>query len=405
MDTRSGPTRGGIASAGRGGSSDMRTTVPYVDDFVHLNSAAGSLADHRVHEAIVAHLELEARRGNTEARLAVADRLESLYSGLAKLTGVPEERISLSGSHTAAWQAAFQAVPLGEGDRILVGESEWGGNLSAVWWRGRATGAVMEVVPSDPSGAMDPAALSRMLDGRVKIVCVTLAPAVNGLVNPIERIVDALSGHPAWLFVDAAQAFASVVLDLSDPRLDLATVSGRKYLRAPRGTGFAAYSRRFLDGVSPLGLDQFSGPWTGSEPVPIPDARRFEFLETSFAVRLGLKAAVDLALGRNLAEDMRRIGELAEHARGALSGLPAVTVRDTCESLSGIVTFSHARLPPTEIRSSLKAGGINVAAPPEPYAPLWARAGRPAVTRISPHAFNTHDEIETAVAAIAACDR
>lgn len=395
---------GGVTGARRADAADMRTTIPYVDDFIHLNSAAGSLADQSVHDAIIAHLRLEARCGNTEARLAVADQLKDVYSGLAKLTGVPEERISLSNSHTSAWQTAYQAVPLGEGDRILVGESEWGGNLSAIWWRGCATGAVVEIIPSDSSGAIDPTALSRMLDSRVKIVCVTLAPAINGLVNPIGHIIDALSRHPAWLFVDAAQAFANVVQDLSDPRIDLATVSARKYLRAPRGTGFATYSQRFLDEVSPLGLDQFSGPWTGSEPVPSPNARKFEFFETSFAVRLGLKAAVDLALGRDLAEDMRRIGELAEHARGALSSLPEVAVQDRGEALSGIVTFSHAHVSPKEMQSALKSKGINVAAPQEPYAPLWMRAGHPAVTRISPHAFNTHEEIETTVAAIAACD-
>jgi selenocysteine lyase/cysteine desulfurase len=392
----------GVAAERSVGPADMRKTIPYVDNFIHLNSAAGSLADQCVHDAIVAHLELEARCGNTEARLATADRINGLYSGLSQLTHVPEARISVGDSHTAAWQTAFQAIPLGEGDRILVGETEWGGNLSAIWQRCRATGAVMDVIPSGPSGGIDPKALSHRLDGRAKLVCVTLAPAINGLVNPIGPILEALSGHPAWLFVDAAQAFANVIQDLSELRFDLVTVSARKYLRAPRGTGFATYSQRFLDEIAAVGLDQFSGPWTGSAPVPLSSARKFEFIETSFAVRLGLKAAVDLALSRDLGADMRRIGELADCARAALAALPGVTVQDTHDTLSGIVTFSHARRSPSEIQAALKAKRINVAAPQEPYAPLWMHAGRRAVTRLSPHAFNTHAEIEIAVAAIAA---
>lgn len=380
---------------------DMRKTIPFVDDFIHLNSAAGSLADQSVHDAIIAHLELEARCGNTEARLAVADRIKGLHSGLSKLTQVPEHRISIAESHTAVWQTAFQAAPLGEGDRILVGETEWGGNLSAIWQRCRATGAVMDVIPSNPAGAIDPVALSHMLDSRVKLVCVTVVPAVNGLVNPMEHIVEALSGHPAWLFVDAAQAFGNVIQNLSEPRFDLVTVSARKYLRAPRGTGFGAYSQRFLDEIASVGLDQFSGPWTGSGPTPVSNARKFEFIETSFAVRLGLRAAVDIALGRDLVADMTRIGELAEHARADLAMLPAVTVHDRCDALSGIVTFSHDQIAPTQMQAALKAKGINVAAPQEHYAPLWMHAGHPYVTRISPHAFNTHHEIKTAVAAIA----
>ncbi|MEU7143734.1 aminotransferase class V-fold PLP-dependent enzyme [Nocardia sp. NPDC046473] len=383
-------------------SADMRATIPYIDDFVHMNSAAGSLADQSVLTAITTHLELEARTGNTEARLAIAADLETLYSGLAQLTNVPARRISLADSHTSAWQKAFQAVPLGAGDRILVSETEWGGNLSAIWWRSRAVGAVVDIVAADSAGAIDPAALSAMLDERVRMVCLTLAPAINGLVNPIGPIAEVLAAHPAWLFVDASQAFANVVTDLSDPRIDVATVSARKYLRAPRGTGFATYSERFLDQICPIGLDQTSGPWRGDQPVPISGARKFEFMETSFAVRMGMKAAVDVALGRDLAQDMARIAELAGHARSALAELPEVTVEDRSEELSGIVTFSHARLAPSRIQSELRRQKINVAAPQEPYAPLWIRAGRPPTTRISPHAFNTHAEIETAVAAVAA---
>lgn len=382
--------------------ADMRSTIPYVGDFIHLNSAAGSLADQSVHAAIVAHLELEARSGNTEARLAVAGRINELYAGLSQLTGVPSSRISVAESHTAVWQTAFQCLPLAPGDRILVGETEWGGNLSAIWQRCRATGAVMEVMPSDPTGAIDPGALSRMLDDRVKLVCVTLVPAVNGLVNPMDAIVRALSGHPAWLFVDAAQAFANVIQDLSGPRFDLVTVSGRKYLRGPRGTGFGVYSQRFLDAVTPLGLDQFTGPWTGEAPMPISSARKFEFIETSFAVRLGLKAAVDLALGRDLQADMGYMAELAAHLRAVLVRLPEVRVHDTHPILSSILTFSHARRPPAEIQAVLKAEKINAAALQPPYAPLWARAGREPAVRLSPHAFNTHEEMETALAVIAA---
>ncbi|WP_405164086.1 aminotransferase class V-fold PLP-dependent enzyme [Nocardia sp. NBC_01499] len=380
----------------------MRETVPYIDDFVHVNSAAGSLADQSVYRAIAAHLELEARCGNTEARLAITPQLHTLYAGLAQLTTVPADRISLADSHTSAWQKAFQAVPLGEGDRILVGETEWGGNLSAIWWRCRAVGAVVDIIAADSTGAIDPAALSAMLDERVRMVCVTLAPAVNGLVNPIGAIVDALCAHPAWLFVDASQAFANVVTDLSEPRIDVATVSARKYLRAPRGTGFATYSRRFLDQIVPIGIDQMSGPWHGDHPVPLSDARKFEFMETSFAMRMGMKAAVEVALSRDLAQDMARIAELADHARSALSELPEVTVHDTYDDLSGIVTFTHSRIAPTRIQSELQRKKINVAAPQEPYGPLWIRAGHPPTTRISPHAFNTHAEIDMAVAAIAA---
>jgi cysteine desulfurase len=259
----------------------------------------------------------------------------------------------------------------------------------------------MEIVPSGPSGTIDPEALAGTLDHRVKLVCVTWAPAVSGIVNPIGRIAAVLEDHPAWLFVDAAQAFGNIITNLSHSRFDLVAASGRKYLRGPRGTGFAAYSPRFLASVEPLGLDQGSGPWGEDGPAPISGARRYEFRETSFAVRLGLAAAVKVALARDLDADMSAIQQMAIHLRETLTRVPGVTVQDAGADLSGIVTFSHDRLSPVEIRQALRARGINIAAPQTPYGPLWFTAGHPPVARLSPHAFNTQAEIEEAIDAIA----
>lgn len=380
----------------------MRSSIPYVDEFIHLNSAAGSLADQSVYDAIVAHLDLEARFGNTEARLIVASDIECIYRLLSRLLNVPESRISVGASHTSCWQSAFWALPLGAGDRILVGETEWGGNLSAIWQRCRATGANMEVISSGGSGEVDASALEKLLDDRTRVVCITLAPAINGLVNPLNEIIRVLAGHPTWFFVDASQAFLNVETDFSNPRVDLATVSARKYLRAPRGTGFAVYSQRFLDTIDPIGLDQFSGPWTSREPTPLATARRYEFLETSFAVRMGFLAAVKVAVDRDVRADMLRIAELASQARQSLARLPGVSVQDRHDVLSGIVTFSHSRVAARNIQETLSRNGINVASPQKQYAPLWFSAGRPEVIRISAHAFNTASEIEMAVKAIAA---
>lgn len=379
----------------------MRATIPYVDTFLHMNSAAGSLADQAVHDAITGHLDFEAQCGNTEARIAVADQIDAAYKDLSRLARVPCDSLSLADGHTTAWQTALQAVPLNAGDRVLVGESEWGGNLSALWQRCRLTGAELGVVASEPSGALDARALERALDDRVKIVCATWVPAVNGVVNDVEQIAAALEGHPAWLFIDAAQAFCNTVVDLSHPRADVVTVSGRKYLRGPRGTGFAAYSPRFLDQVEPPGVDQHSGPWQDANgPALLPGARRFEFMETSFAVRLGLAAAIRVALSRDLEADMSHIRQMATRMREALARLPDVTVQDTGTMLSGIVTFSHDRLSPVAIKDALRARKINIAAPPMPYGPLWFSAERPPVARLSPHAFNTSRDVDQTIHAI-----
>lgn len=380
----------------------MRASIPHVDEFIHLNNASASLPDRAVYGAVAAHLDLEARMGSTEAMLEAGPRLAAVYEGLAAMTGTAAERISLGPSNNAVWIGAVQAIPLGAGGRILVGETEWGGNLSAIWRLCQTSGAEMAIVPSDGRGAMDPGALRAMLDGRVRLVCVTLAPAVNGLVNPLAALAEALADHPAWLVVDAAQAFCNCWGAFDLPRVDVWTAPGRKFLRAPRGTGFAVYSPRFLEALAPAAVDQISAPWGAEGPALRAGARRFELAERAVAIQCGFEAAVAVARGRDAAADRAAMAAKAAALREALAGLPEIAVQDSGEALSAIVAFAHARRAPGEIVAALRERKINAAAPTPAYAPLWFGAGRPPVARLSPHAFTTEAELESAVAAIAA---
>ena len=371
----------------------MRRNIPHLDGFIHLNNAAGSLPDRSVYAAMTAHMELEARIGNTEAMQAQAERLEQIYLDLASLTGVCADRLALFGSNTSAWQIPFLALDLKPGDRILVGETEWGGNISAIQHRCALKGSVMDIIPSDQNGAIDTTALSNMLDENVRVVCVTWVPAINGLINPVHAIADQLADHPAWLFVDAAQSFGQVSTDLSNTRFDVTTVSTRKYIRGPRGVGFSVFSQRFLDNVQPSGIDQFSGPFIDGAPQIRPDARKFEYGESSFVVRMGLAEAIKLALKTDWRSVQDNITSLAAHLRVGLKDISGMRVHEVGDAVSGIVTFSHPDLSPTHFRKGLAEQNINSGTPMATYGPLWFD-DRPAITRLSPHAFNTQAELD-----------
>ncbi len=338
--------------------------------------------------------------GSTEAMLAAAAPLAEIYKNLAKLIGIPEHRIALSGSNTDAWQKPFLALDLQPGDRILVGESEWGGNLSVLKHRCELHRATLEVIPSTDTGVIDVDAFAAMLDRKVRMVCVTWVSAVCGAVNPVAQMASTLKNHSAWFFVDAAQSFGQISTDLSNSRFDVVTVSPRKYLRGPRGLGFTGYSERFLESVLPRGIDQFSGPW-GEDGIGIRnDARKFEYGESSYIVRIGFAEAVKLALGTDWPAIQSTIADLAAHIRKELNNLPGITVHERGEGSSGITTFSHNTVLPSTIKEHLSKLKINIATPAQTYAPLWFASGRPLISRISPHAFNTHTEVEQTLQAI-----
>ena len=378
----------------------MSNTAEQPEQRIHLNNAAASLTLPCVYTAMSDYMDKEAVIGSTELMNASSATLACIYGDLGKVIGVSARHIAFFSSNTEAWQKPFLAVDLRPGDRVLVGETEWGGNISALQYRCDLNDASLEIIPSTDSGMINTDALAAMLDDKVRMVCVTWVSAVNGGVNPAHRVADVLKDNKAWLFIDAAQYFGQVGVDLSHPRFDVVTVSGRKYLRGPRGVGFAVLSERFLADVNPRGIDQFSGPYGDKGVVIRNDARKFEYGESSYMIRMGLVSALQESLATDWIAVQGSISELAVQLRAGLSAIKDVSICDTDERLSGIVTFSHSHLQPSAFMAALAAKNINMAAPAKAYAPFWFAAGRPVVSRLSPHVFNTSDEINMALEAI-----
>jgi cysteine desulfurase / selenocysteine lyase len=107
---------------------------------------------------------------------------------------------------------------------------------------------------------------------------------------------------------------------------DFLSTTGRKFLRGPRGTGFLYVSSARLDQLTPAQPEVGSASWTADDAFTYkPGAKRFERWEVSYALELGLGAAIDYALSHNLEEIWRRDEELAESLREVLNEIPGVT--------------------------------------------------------------------------------
>ena len=103
-------------------------------------------------------------------------------------------------------------------------------------------------------------------------------------------------------------------------------------------------------------------PPPGSRQIEIEirqDARRFENWESYVAGKLGLGAAIDLALELGLDRIWTTIERQADTLRHQLAGVPGVTVRDLGAVKGGIVTFDVDGIPPKEIVRLLRAKRIN----------------------------------------------
>jgi cysteine desulfurase/selenocysteine lyase len=297
---------------------------------------------------------------------------------------------------------AFYSFRFAPGDRILTSAAEYASNYIALLQMARRTGAVVEAVPSDAQGQISIEALEGLIDSRVKLIALTHIPTNGGLVNPAAAVGAVARRAKIPFILDACQSVGQMPIDVAEIGCDILSATGRKFLRGPRAIGFLWVRRDLLTRLEPPFLDMHAATWVARDRYEIrPDARRFENWETSAALKLGLGAAVDYAMGWGLEAIRERAWSLAATLRRALSAMPGVTLRDMGATKCAIVTFTVEGRDPDEIKRSLLAKRINVTTPQIVAARLDMEArGLKSLVRASVHYYNTEDEIERFCAAL-----
>jgi len=378
----------------------VRADTPGTQHRIHLNNAGAGLMSQPVIDAVKGHLDLEAEIGGYEAKASENDRIEGAYDSVARLIGAERKEIAFAENATVAWQWAFFAQDLKEGDRILTAEAEYAANYIAYLQMAKRTGCTIDVIASDASGATDPQALERMIDGGVKLIAITWIPTNGGLMNPAAEIGAIARAHDIPYLLDACQAVGQTPVNVEALGCDYLSATARKFLRGPRGCGFLYVRRERLKHIEPYMLDMFGATWVAPEQYEMrADARRFESWESSLALHLGMGAAADYALNIGLDQIRDRAFGLAAALRQSLAEIQGVTVRDIGAEQCAITTFSHDRVDAGDIVSALRESGINASAS-RPSSTLLDASARnlPHLVRVSPHYYNSEDEIETFLA-------
>jgi cysteine desulfurase len=381
-----------------------RALTPGCETQVFLDAAGSSLPTTRVVDAVVSHLRRESEIGGYRAANERRSDLDALPGDIGRLIGCAPELVALMDSATRAWNQFVTALPLTRGDRVLVCGTEYASNAIALLQRARRDGCSVEVVPTDPaSGTVDLAALAALLDDRVRLVSLVHVPTNSGQVAPVREVVELAHGAGALVLLDACQSVGQLAIDVERLGVDALTATGRKWLRAPRGTGFLYVRREVLDGLEPVAADLRGATWTTGDGYEIvPDASRFELWEYDVAGRLGLKEAVEHLLRLGPAEVEQAVRSNAADLREALGEVPGVRIRDAGPDLGGIVSFTLDGVAAEQVRDELAAQDVTVTTSGVSSTRIdMTERGLPAVVRASPHYFVSPDDIEAAAAAVA----
>ncbi len=381
----------------------IRGETPGVGNTIHLLACGSALMPQPVVDAIIDHTKLEAHIGGYEAQAERSQSLEAVYDSIAGFVGAHHDEIALLENATAAWCQAFYALPLKAGDRILTCEAEYAANYVAFLQRARRDGVVIEVIPSDKNGTLDLSALESMINDRVALIAITWVPTNSGLVNPAAAVGEIAKRHNITYLLDACQAAGQMPVDVHALGCDFLAATGRKFLRGPRGTGFLYVSRPLIKELEPIVIDHFAAPWIEKDRYQLrDDARRFENWENSYALRAGLGVAVDYAKNIGIEAIKARAWYLADYLREALSEIPGAKLRDIGSEQCAIVSFTIEGMDPRNAVSKLRSKNITIGASDPDSTRLDAEARKlPTVLRAAPHYYNTTEEIDQLIYALA----
>jgi selenocysteine lyase/cysteine desulfurase len=381
-----------------------RSDTPSVDRIVHLNNAGAALSPKPVRAAIDAHLDREEKVGGYEAADAAMPSIRASYQAVAETVGADAHNIALVQSSTVAFAQALTAFDLGPGDLVLTTRSDYASNQIMYLSLARRRGVEIIRAPDAPEGGVDVSAVRELIQRRrPTLVALTWVPTNSGLVQPAEAVGAICRDADIPYLVDACQAVGQMPINIGRLGCDYLAATARKFLRGPRGIGFLCVSDRVLaSGSHPLLVDMHGATWTDADNYSLtPDARRFEYWEFSHALVLGLGAAATYALEVGLAVARDRARALAQYARDRLAELPDVRVLDRGPELCAIATVAIRGRDAQELKLALRDRRINTSSPEREDAVIdMDEKAATSALRISPHYYNTREEIDTAVEAL-----
>jgi len=129
--------------------------------------------------------------------------------------------------------------------RILASAVEHHAVMDSVLWLAEHEGAVVEWLPVDAVGRVDPETLRAAIatdPGSVALVSVMWANNEVGTVQPVAALAEVARSYGVPIHSDAVQAFGQLSVDFAASGLDAMTVTGHK-IGGPLGTGLLVLGR------------------------------------------------------------------------------------------------------------------------------------------------------------------
>jgi cysteine desulfurase/selenocysteine lyase len=384
----------------------VRQDTRGLDGKIFMNSAGSSLMPRQVTDAMRNYLSEEEELGGYKAEELRSAEIATFYKETGQLLNCNEKCIAFAYNATDAYAKALSSIPFQAGDYILTSNDDYVSNQIAFMSLQKRYGIQVIRANNLLSGDLDLEHFEAMLKQyRPALVSLTHIPTNSGMIQDAEAVGKLCLNYDTWYLLDACQSVGQLPVDVQSIGCDFLSATGRKFLRGPRGTGLLYVSETVLDaGLEPLIPDMRGAEWIDTNQYrALPDAKRFELLDVSYASLTGLTSAIRYANTIGMDQIFAYNQQLSIQLRSSLGNIPGIKLLDKGSSLSNIITCHWEGQQLETIETHLNAQNVIYSVSRKKNAFIdMGKKGVDWAVRFSPHYFNTSGEIESVCSIVAA---
>jgi cysteine desulfurase/selenocysteine lyase len=296
---------------------------------------------------------------------------------------------------------SFVRPRVGPGDEILISCMEHHSNIVPWQMVCEQTGASLKVIPINERGELDLAALDSMLTEKVRMLALVHTSNALGTINPIADIGRKAAAMGIPFLIDGAQAMPHSRVDVQQLNCDFFCLSGHK-MYGPTGIGALWGKEKLLEEMPPWQgggemILQVSFEKTVYNELPA----KFEAGTPNIAGGVGLGAAVkyldDLGIENIAAHEQRVLA----YATRRLQDIDQLRIIGTAADKASVISFTLGDIHPHDLGTIIDHHGVALRTGHHCAMPVMAFFQVPATARVSLGLYNTEEEIDILVEALA----
>jgi selenocysteine lyase/cysteine desulfurase len=360
------------------------------------NAARGPLPRSHV-AAVEAYLhEMSDEMSGGDSALLIEETRERA----ARLLNCRAEEVALLATTSQGLNLVPGGLDWRPGDEVILYEMDHPTDIYA--WLNLADRGVTARFVKDRGGRYTAEDVEGLIGPRTRAVCLSLVNYGHGFRAPVEAIGAICRKRGIWLVIDAIMALGALKVDAQVIGADIIVAHGYKFLLSGFGVAICYCSPRTRSElrVAEVGYKGMERVMDYARKLPdferlagrplefTAGARRFEAGTQALAIVAGMKATLDLMLSVGIeAIESHVLGLAAQLTDGLRAKGYRIAGSTAAGEQSAIVSFTRNGLDVEQLSASLKERKIH-------HHKLHQRI------RMSPHLYNSPDDIAAALAAL-----